>query len=144
MRHRRLKGWTLCFLFMTDSMFFDCCNDLLYIRWGVLLLKKSKYSSFCKKMRFVLYPCIYLQDWERLQLSVWFIRTTVRLSCKSAGSSADLQWHRSEIPTCDCCMPRKHKALNQCWITVGPPSATLAQQWTSIGWICGCIYPNPH
>ena len=28
--------------------------------------------------------------------------------------------------------PRKHKASFQCWFNAGPPSATLAQHWTSI------------
>ena len=29
--------------------------------------------------------------------------------------------------------PSKHEALTQCWVNVGPASATLAQHWTNTG-----------
>ena len=49
--------------------------------------------------------------------------------------------------------PSKHGTLKQCWSNVGPPSATLAQHYTSIVWMCRvcwhdtlrwCIACKPH
>ena len=32
-----------------------------------------------------------------------------------------------------------HEVFKQCWFNVGPPSTTLVQHWSSIGWIpCDC------
>ena len=33
--------------------------------------------------------------------------------------------------------PRKHEALNQCWIYAGPASQTVGQNWISIGCLLG-------
>ena len=35
--------------------------------------------------------------------------------------------------------PGKHETFNQCWFNIGPPSQTVEQHWTSIGWTsCVC------
>ena len=51
---------------------------------------------------------------------IW--RQYLILSCKYPPLHVSVKW-----------VPSKHKTFIQCWFTVGPPSATLAQQWTNLG-----------
>ena len=83
-------------------------------------------------------------------MDAWHLKwLTSRLSEGSHGAPQSAK-SGAEIDMCDHddrsrenCPADKHQAFTQCWFNVGPPSPTVAQHLTSIGFIFSCLQLSP-
>ena len=67
------------------------------------------------------------------------------LAVERIGQSACLVSRPIHTIQQDCAFPTssKQETFTQCWYIVGPPSSTLTQQCSSIGWMCRVCWEPP-
>ena len=84
------------------------CGEPSRLRSGVLDLRPPRFKVF------------------DVGLTLYKFYTTVICSI-SPNSLISLSSEGASGPVDPVCAPRRHKTLNQCWFTFGPPSTTLDQ-----------------